>query len=189
LDSESSGALGGVDPSLDWRVRRCCWCSTTSNTCCRLPRKLINSAHSARAFFSARAALEAGVAAQMALLGLEVARKPFRVRMAVRVGRWNSERRLCRSGTGPMCPALGGGVSAVMLLGVGTAMVYPTWLAPGATSPPHWRATALGVYRFWRDAGFAVGPISLEWSPASASASTATWTVAAFTAVSGSVVA
>ena len=47
-----------------------------------------------------------------------------------------------------------------MLLGVGTAMVYPTLLAAiGDVAHPSWRATAVGIYRLWRDAGFAVGAL------------------------------
>ena len=45
-------------------------------------------------------------------------------------------------------------------LGVGTAMVYPTLLAAiGDVAHPVWRARAVGVYRLWRDSGFAVGAI------------------------------
>ncbi|ATY83886.1 MFS transporter [Kyrpidia spormannii] len=47
-----------------------------------------------------------------------------------------------------------------ILLGVGTAMVYPTLLAAVADhSEAEWRASALGVYRFWRDFGYAVGAL------------------------------
>ena len=46
------------------------------------------------------------------------------------------------------------------LLGAGTAMVYPTLLAViGDVAHPAWRASAVGVYRLWRDAGFAVGAL------------------------------
>ncbi len=46
------------------------------------------------------------------------------------------------------------------LLGVGTAMVYPTLLAAvGDVTHPSWRASAVGVYRFWRDLGYAIGAI------------------------------
>jgi MFS family permease len=49
---------------------------------------------------------------------------------------------------------------AAALLGVGTAMVYPTLLAAvGDVAHPRWRASALGVYRFWRDSGYAVGAL------------------------------
>ena len=48
------------------------------------------------------------------------------------------------------------GVGAV-LLGIGTAMVYPTLLAAiGDVAHPSWRASAVGVYRLWRDLGYAV---------------------------------
>jgi MFS family permease len=49
---------------------------------------------------------------------------------------------------------------AAALLGVGTAMVYPTLLAAIAdVAEPGWRGSAVGVYRLWRDLGFAVGAI------------------------------
>jgi MFS family permease len=51
-------------------------------------------------------------------------------------------------------------VGAIVFLGVGTAMVYPTLLASiGDLSEPHWRATSVGVYRLWRDLGYAIGAI------------------------------
>lgn len=47
-----------------------------------------------------------------------------------------------------------------VLLGVGTAMVYPTLLAAiGDVAHPSWRASAIGVYRLWRDLGYAVGAL------------------------------
>jgi len=46
------------------------------------------------------------------------------------------------------------------LQGLGTAMVYPTLLAAiGDVAHPEWRASAMGVYRFWRDLGYAVGAL------------------------------
>jgi MFS family permease len=49
---------------------------------------------------------------------------------------------------------------ASVLLGVGTAMVYPTLIAAVSdASHPSWRARALSVYRFWRDLGYAVGAL------------------------------
>lgn len=49
---------------------------------------------------------------------------------------------------------------AAVLLGVGTAMVYPTLLATiGDVAHPAWRASAVGVYRLWRDLGYAVGAL------------------------------
>ena len=48
----------------------------------------------------------------------------------------------------------------LVLLGVGTAMVYPTLLAAiGDVAQPSWRASAVGVYRLWRDLGFAIGAL------------------------------
>jgi MFS family permease len=47
-----------------------------------------------------------------------------------------------------------------VLLGVGTAMVYPTLLAAvGDVAQPEWRASAVGVYRLWRDLGYAIGAL------------------------------
>jgi len=51
-------------------------------------------------------------------------------------------------------------MGAAALLGAGTAMVYPTLLAAvGDVAHPSWRASAVGAYRFWRDAGYAVGAL------------------------------
>jgi MFS family permease len=48
-----------------------------------------------------------------------------------------------------------------LLLGVGTAMVYPSLLAVVSdVAHPSWRARALSVYRFWRDLGYAIGALS-----------------------------
>jgi MFS family permease len=49
---------------------------------------------------------------------------------------------------------------SAMLLGLGTAMVYPTLLAAiGDVAHPAWRASAVGVYRLWRDSGYAIGAL------------------------------
>ena len=49
---------------------------------------------------------------------------------------------------------------AAVLMGAGTAMVYPTLLAViGDVAHPTWRARAVGVYRLWRDAGYAIGAL------------------------------
>lgn len=46
------------------------------------------------------------------------------------------------------------------LLGIGTAMVYPTFLAAiGDVAHPSWRASSVGVYRLWRDSGYAAGAV------------------------------
>jgi len=50
--------------------------------------------------------------------------------------------------------------AGALLLGAGTAMVYPTLLAAiGDVAHPRWRASSVGVYRLWRDGGFAVGAL------------------------------
>jgi MFS family permease len=54
--------------------------------------------------------------------------------------------------------AFGAWLSAAILLGVGTGLVYPTLLAAiSDVAHPSWRATAVGVYRLWRDLGYAIG--------------------------------
>jgi MFS family permease len=79
---------------------------------------------------------------------------------------------------------------AVILLGLGTAMVYPTLLAAiGDVAHPAWRARAVGVYRLWRDGGFAVGALLAGVVADLWGITAAVWTVAALTAVSGLIVA
>lgn len=66
------------------------------------------------------------------------------------------------------------GMIGSVLLGIGTAMVYPALLAAiSDAAHPSWRASSVGVYRFWRDIGYAVGAImsgviagflGLEWA-------------------------
>jgi MFS family permease len=80
--------------------------------------------------------------------------------------------------------------SAAILLGVGTAMVYPTLLAAvGDVAHPRWRASAVGTYRLWRDSGFAVGALMAGVIADAVSLDAAIWAVAALTAGSGLVVA
>jgi MFS family permease len=77
-----------------------------------------------------------------------------------------------------------------VVLGAGTAMVYPTLLAAiGDVAHPAWRARAVGIYRLWRDAGFAVGALLAGVVADLVSIEAAIWTVAAVTAASGLVVA
>jgi MFS family permease len=83
----------------------------------------------------------------------------------------------------------GAWASAAVLLGVGTAMVYPTLLAVvGDVAHPAWRARAIGVYRLWRDAGFAVGAVVAGVVADAVGLTAAVWVVAALTAASGVVV-
>jgi MFS family permease len=79
---------------------------------------------------------------------------------------------------------------AAALLGAGTAMVYPTLLAAiGDVAHPAWRARAVGVYRLWRDGGFAVGAVLAGLVADALGVRAAVWVVAALTAGSGLVVA
>jgi MFS family permease len=80
----------------------------------------------------------------------------------------------------------GGGV----LLGAGTAMVYPTLLAAiGDVAHPTWRASAVGVYRLWRDLGYAAGALLAGVTADLFGLRAAIWAVAAITLLSGLVVA
>jgi MFS family permease len=79
---------------------------------------------------------------------------------------------------------------AAVLLGAGTAMVYPTLLAAiGDVAHPAWRARSVGAYRLWRDGGFAVGALLAGVVADALGVRAAVWVVAALTAVSGLVVA
>ncbi|HVL97793.1 MAG TPA: MFS transporter [Egibacteraceae bacterium] len=76
------------------------------------------------------------------------------------------------------------------LFGAGTAMAYPTLLAAvGDVAHPSWRGAAIGVYRFWRDIGFAVGAVLAGVLADAYSTTTAIVVVAAITAASGADVA
>jgi MFS family permease len=76
-----------------------------------------------------------------------------------------------------------------ILLGAGTAMVYPTLLAAiGDVAHPSWRARSVGIYRLWRDAGFAVGALLAGILADAFNVRAAIWAVAAITAGSGLVV-
>jgi len=79
--------------------------------------------------------------------------------------------------------------SAAVLLGAGTAMVYPTLLAAiGDVAHPAWRARSVGVYRLWRDGGFAIGALVAGATADAFGLLAAIWVVAALTAASGFVV-
>ncbi len=75
------------------------------------------------------------------------------------------------------------------VLGTGTAMVYPTLLATiGDVAHPTWRGRSVGIYRLWRDAGFAVGALLAGVIADLVSIEAAIYAVAALTAASGLVV-
>jgi len=76
------------------------------------------------------------------------------------------------------------------LLGAGTAMVYPTLLAAiGDVAHPTWRASAVGVYRLWRDLGYAIGALLAGVTADVLGIHAAIWVVATVTFASGLVVA
>jgi MFS family permease len=76
------------------------------------------------------------------------------------------------------------------LLGIGTAMVYPTLLAAiGDVAHPSWRASSVGVYRLWRDLGYAVGALLAGVTADALGLTAALWLVAVLTSASGAVVA
>ena len=78
---------------------------------------------------------------------------------------------------------------AAMLLGLGTALVYPTLLAAVAdVAEPAWRGAAIGVYRLWRDLGFVAGAIVAGVVADRVGMSAAIGVVAGLTAISGVVV-
>jgi len=79
---------------------------------------------------------------------------------------------------------------AAVLLGAGTAMVYPTLLAAiGDVAHPAWRARSVGIYRLWRDGGFAIGAVLSGLLADAFGIPHAIMVVAALTAASGVVVA
>lgn len=82
--------------------------------------------------------------------------------------------------------AFSGFALGAALLGLGTAMVYPTLLAAiGDVANPVWRASIVGVYRLWRDLGYAIGALLsglvADWFGVGA----AMWLVAGLTLLSG----
>jgi MFS family permease len=77
-----------------------------------------------------------------------------------------------------------------VLLGAGTAMVYPTLLAAiGDVAHPSWRASAVGVYRLWRDLGYALGALLAGLTADRLGIRAAVLLVAGVTAASGVLVA
>jgi MFS family permease len=77
-----------------------------------------------------------------------------------------------------------------LLLGIGTAMVYPSLIAAVSdASHPTWRARSLSVYRFWRDLGYAIGALSAGIIADIFGMAWAIGAIAALTFASGAVVA
>ena len=87
-------------------------------------------------------------------------------------------------------PGFASWIAESFALGAGTALVYPTLLAvigDAARTPD--RATSVGIYRLWRDSGYAVGALIAGTIADVAGFSAAIVTVAALTAISGLIVA
>ena len=83
-----------------------------------------------------------------------------------------------------------GFATGAVLLGLGTAMVYPTLLAAiGDVAHPSWRASAVGVYRLWRDLGYAVGALLSGLVADAFGLEAAIWCVAVLTFASGAIAA
>lgn len=81
-------------------------------------------------------------------------------------------------------------LACAVALGLGTAMVYPTLIAVIAdVAPSRQRGAVVGVYRFWRDLGFAAGALLVGFVASAFGASIAIVVVASLTALSGTVVA
>jgi len=89
------------------------------------------------------------------------------------------------AGSGRFTPAL----AAAALLGLGTALVYPTLLAAVSDAAGRARVRAIGIYRFWRDFGFVLGALLAGLVADASSSATAILIVAALTGASGLAVA
>jgi MFS family permease len=82
--------------------------------------------------------------------------------------------------------SFGGFMAGGIVLGLGTAMVYPTLLAAiGDVAPASWRSSAVGVYRLWRDLGYVAGALVAGLAADAFGFTGAIWLVAALTALSG----
>jgi MFS family permease len=91
-------------------------------------------------------------------------------------------------GLGLVClsTGFGGFLGGSILLGLGTAMVYPTLLAAiGDVAAPAWRSSAVGVYRLWRDLGYVAGALVAGIAADALGFTGAIWIVAMLTFLSG----
>jgi len=86
----------------------------------------------------------------------------------------------------PLLHGFGWWALTMGLLGLGTALVYPTLLAAVAdVAHPDWRASAVGVYRLWRDSGYAIGALLAGVLADLFGVSWAIWVICALTVLSG----
>jgi MFS family permease len=105
----------------------------------------------------------------------------------IAAGMWVQAAGLALMVTGRSTPAF---VVSSVLLGLGTALVYPTLLAAiGDVAHPSWRSSAVGVYRLWRDGGYAAGAVVAGVTADALGVPAAIALVAAVTGLSGLVVA
>jgi MFS family permease len=89
----------------------------------------------------------------------------------------------------PLSHGFGAWAAEMALLGLGTALVYPTFLAAVSdVAHPAWRASAVGVYRLWRDSGYVAGALLAGLLTDTFGAPRAIAAVAALTFASGAVV-
>jgi MFS family permease len=89
-------------------------------------------------------------------------------------------------GTVAATESVGGFAAGMVLLGLGTAAVYPTLLAGiGDVAAASWRGAAMGIYRFWRDMGYVAGALVAGFGADLLGFRGALWMVAAITAASG----
>ena len=89
-------------------------------------------------------------------------------------------------GATALAQTFAGFAAGAVLLGIGTAMVYPTLLAAiGDVAHPSWRASAVGVYRLWRDLGYAVGALLAGLLADAFGFAASLWIIAALTFASG----
>lgn len=103
------------------------------------------------------------------------------------VGMWVQAAGLCLTG---VATQFAWWFVASVLLGLGTAMVYPSLIAAVSdASEPSWRARSLSVYRFWRDLGYAIGALSAGLIADRYGYETAILIIAILTFLSGTVVA
>src|SRR3954452_17695785 len=81
-------------------------------------------------------------------------------------------------------------IIASVLLGIGTAIVYPTLLAAiSDVVHPTWRARSLSIYRFWRDLGYAIGALLASFIGEAFGLAWAIGSIGVLTFLSGTVVA
>lgn len=81
-------------------------------------------------------------------------------------------------------------LAGALLMGIGMALLYPTLLAVVSdVAAPQWRATSLGVYRLWRDSGYAFGALAIGGMADAFGLLTSFWFVAVLMVVSGLIVA